>query len=89
MHYGYLAEVSSWKEFSLRALYYPGALSAGCPAEITLGVNNVCVRSKQSYLQRLKHFHLLPDTGRCIKKDTNAPYLIKSLGEKLLQSVDF
>lgn len=53
MHYGYLAKVSSWKEFSLSTLYYPGALSVGCPAEITLGVNNVCVRSKQSYLQRL------------------------------------
>lgn len=56
MHYGYLAKVSSWKEFSLRALYYPGVLSLGCPAEITLGVNNVCVRSKQSYLQRLAFF---------------------------------
>lgn len=73
MHYGYRAKVSSWKEFSLRALYCPGALSVGCPAEITLGVNNVCAGSKQSYLQRLAFFHLPPDTGRCIKKDTNAP----------------
>lgn len=47
MHYGYLTE----KEFSLRALYYPRVLSAGCPAEITSGVNNACVGSKQSYLQ--------------------------------------
>lgn len=50
MHYGYLTKVSSWKEFSLRASYYPGVLSAGCPAEITLDVNNFFVSSKQSYL---------------------------------------
>lgn len=56
MHYGYLAKVSSWKEFSLRALYYPVVLSFGCPAEITLRVNNACVRSMQSYLQRLAFF---------------------------------
>lgn len=62
-----------WKEFSLSALYYPGAPSVGCPAEITLGVNNVCFRSKQSYLQRPA------DSGRCIKADTNALCLIKSL----------
>lgn len=49
----------------------PGAPSVGCPAEITLGVNNVCFRSKQSYLQRPA------DTGRCIKADTNAEDLIK------------
>lgn len=83
MHYGYLGKVSSWKEFSLSTLYCPGVLSVGCPAEITLGVNNVCVRSKQSYLQRLA-FHLLADTGRCIKRDTNALNLIKSLRGKLL-----
>lgn len=83
MHYGYLAEVSSWKEFSLSVLYYPGAPSAGCGAEITLGVNNVCFKSKQSYLQRPA------DTGRCIKADTNALYLIKSLRGELLQSLGF
>lgn len=69
------------KKFSLRALYCPGVLSVGCPADITLGVNNVCVRSKQSYLQRLG-FSFAGDTGRCIKKDTNAVYLIKSLTQR-------
>lgn len=88
MHYGYLTEVSSWKEFSLSALYYPGVPSLGCPAEIALGVNNVCVRSKQSYLQRLA-FHLPADTGRWIRADTNALYLIKPLRGKLLQSPGF
>lgn len=76
MHYGYLAKVSGWKGFSLRTLYYPIVLSFGCLAEITLGVNNACVRSKQSYLQL---FHSPADTGRSIKRDTNALYLIKSL----------
>lgn len=68
MHYGYLTKVSSWKEFSLRALYYPGVLSVGCPAEITLGVNNVCVRSKQSYLQRLAFFICCLTLGDVLKK---------------------
>lgn len=68
MHYGYLTKVSSWKEFSLRALYYPGVLSVGCPAEITLGVNNVCVRSKQSYLQRLAFFICWLTLGDVLKK---------------------
>lgn len=74
----------------IKRIILPRVLSAGCPAEIALGVNNVCVGSKQSYLQRLG-FHLPADTGRRIKKrkDTNVLYLIKSLREKLLQSVDF
>lgn len=86
MHYGYLTKVSSWKEFSLRALYYPGVPSLWCPAQITLGVNNVCVRSKQSYLPGLA-FSFAPDTRRSIKKDTNA--LIKSLTHKPFGNGDF
>lgn len=63
MHYGYLAKVSSWREFSLRTLYYPVVLSFGCPTEITLRVNNACVKSKQSYLQRPASFlHSQADT---------------------------
>ena len=77
MHYGYLAKVSGWKEFSLRALYYPVVLSFGCPAEITLRVNNACVKSKQSYLQRPGFFIHRLTLGRCIKRDTNALCLIK------------
>lgn len=72
------------------AILPPVRLALGRPTEMTPGVNNVCVGGKQAVIFTeeagfvfvffsLPHFHLLPDTERCMKKDTHALHLIKPL----------
>ena len=72
--------------FSLRALYYPhGAV----PVKLH-EVSTMLVLEVSSHIYTGQLFHLAPDTERCIKRDTNAIYLIRaSFNGGKNHSVDF